>query len=47
MSDAKPVIALIADGASQPAGQKTLEGVDALVREKFPGHDVRWSFQAT
>lgn len=48
MSDkqSRPVIALIADGASDPAGQKTLENIDRLIRSRFPDHDVRWGFQA-
>ena len=42
----KPVIALIASDASEPAGQKTLETIDALIHDRFPGHDVRWGFPA-
>ena len=43
---AKPVIALVADGAADPAGQKTLEDLDTLICDKFPEYDVRWAFQA-
>ena len=43
----KPVIALIADGASDPAGQRTLENIDGLICGRFPDHEIRWGFQAT
>ena len=42
----KPVIALVADGAADPAGQKTLEDMDKLICDKFPEYEVRWAFQA-
>ncbi len=43
----KPVIVLIADGATSPAGQKTLNDLDKLIRGKFPDHEVRWGVQAS
>jgi cobalamin biosynthesis Co2+ chelatase CbiK len=44
---AKPVIMIVADGSPDPAGQKALGNIDALIRSKFPGYDVCWGFQAS
>jgi len=42
----KPVIALVADGSPDPAGQKALENLDTIFRNSFPDYDVCWAFQA-
>jgi len=43
----KPVIVIVADGGtSDPVGQKQMEDIDTLVRQKFPGYDVYWGMQA-
>ncbi|MEW6142730.1 MAG: sirohydrochlorin cobaltochelatase [Chloroflexota bacterium] len=42
----KPVIALIADGSADKPGEKVLEKLDSLIRDRFPGHDVVWGIQA-
>ncbi len=45
---AQPVIVIIADGGtSDPVGQRQMEDIDTLVREKFPHHDVCWGMQAS
>jgi cobalamin biosynthesis Co2+ chelatase CbiK len=44
----KPVIAIVADGGtSDPVGQKQMEDIDTLIRQKFPGYDVCWGMQAS
>ncbi len=42
----KPVIAIVAFGTSVPEAQKNLGDFDRMVRERFPGYDIRWAFTA-
>lgn len=39
-----PAILLVAFGSSMPEAQVSFENIDALVREAYPDHTVRWAF---
>jgi len=45
-NETKPVIVIAAFGTSILEGQKNLEDADTIVRERFPGYDVRWGLTA-
>ncbi|RJQ36253.1 MAG: hypothetical protein C4555_07680 [Dehalococcoidia bacterium] len=42
----KPVIALVTIGTVHPDGLGTLETIDSLICDHFPGYDIRWGFQS-
>lgn len=41
-----PVIVIVAFGSSLEKGQENLGDFDAMVRERFPDHDIRWALTA-
>jgi sirohydrochlorin cobaltochelatase len=41
--EGKPVIVIAAFGTSHTSARESLEDFDTMVRERFPGYDVRWA----
>ncbi|GAK55682.1 anaerobic cobalt chelatase [Candidatus Vecturithrix granuli] len=42
----KPVIVIVAFGSTMEKGLENLGNFDAMVRERFPDHDIRWALTA-
>jgi sirohydrochlorin cobaltochelatase len=43
MEITRPAIVITIFGSSSTEGQKNLEDIDTMVRERYPGYEVRWA----
>ena len=42
----KPVILVVTYGTGTTEGERDNEKIDTIIRERFPGYDVRWAYTA-
>ena len=42
----KPVILVVTYGTATTEGERDNEKIDTIIRERFPGYDVRWAYTA-
>jgi len=40
----RPAIVLVAFGTSEPEARKVFDHIDAVARQRYPDHDIRWAF---